>query len=287
MQESLQFGYRVIPFRYSKDITPSYYKSCQDALVEPFINAWRRSSKKPLLISIIVKRIQLIDPQQTAELLNWITSFPELSGVYLIFESEHQSKQIKDSEYLFRCLQLIGDLTGSGLEVHVGYTNTEALLFAAVGATSVTMGSYENLRRFQISRFVDAEPKGMRGPNPRLYVKGLMQWIEQGYLGALTRLYKRWPELQENTPYEVAMFTPTFKWHFSKPELYKHYFSVFSDQISFFANSADPLNALQTSVEIALQHFEDIRRVGVILDGESDGAHLNHWLTAINMYRSL
>lgn len=285
-QEEMEFGYRVIPSRHVRDLTANTFKVASDTLVEPFLRAWRSSSAAPVLMTVIVKRMQVMDAQQRSELLNWMTSFYDLRGIYLIFESDHTYKQIKDSEYLAGCMDLIRSIRHAGMEVHVGYVNAEAMLFAAAGATSISVGSYENLRKFKVSRFESVEKQG-RGPNPRLYVPKLYQWIEYGYVGALNRLYPDWNHIQEYTMYHLTMFTPQFKWHFAKPELYKHYFICVKRQIDAMFESGDPLQYLYQDAIEALGRFGQIRDSGVVLDGDSDGSHLTHWINAINMFRLL
>ena len=285
-QADLGLGYSVIPIRYQADIGSSYFQELADCMVEPFLEEWETTDKAPLLLTIIVKRLQLLDEQHRNELLNWITSYPDLTGVYLIFEATQEAKQIKDATYLYQCMRLIRSLSESGLETHVGYTNTESALYAAVGATSVAMGAYENVRRFSIKRFVDEIKKGGGGPTPRLYMSNLFQWVAHGYLGAMETLYSDWDDIQDITSYQIALFTPTFQWHFTKPELYKHYFSVYSEQVKEIADAEDPLGFLENSVDLAREKFSALLESGVVLDGDSDGSHLSHWKTAINMYRA-
>lgn len=168
--------YITIPTRYFDELPSNYLQQSAQHFVDPFIAHYRDSgSLKPLLLTAIVKPIQLTDPEQKSALLNWITSVQEIDGVYLIFENNSESKQIKDAAHLAGALEFIHSLRMNDLEVHVGYANTESYLYSIAQPTSVTMGSYENLRRFGIQRFVDAEGSTRRGPRPRLYSAALLQ----------------------------------------------------------------------------------------------------------------
>ncbi|RYZ74492.1 MAG: hypothetical protein EOP09_00385 [Proteobacteria bacterium] len=287
VQRSANFEYDVIPTRFEQNILTDHYRRATDDFVEPYIQLRSRQEiKPPLLLSVIARRIQIIDEQSRDELLNWITSHQEIAGVYIIFDSETSSKQIKDALYLEGVLRIISGLRLNGLEVHVGYCNTEAILYSVADPSSISIGSYENLRRFSIGRFETKDKAGGRGPNPRLYVPSLLQWIEYGYVGALDRLVPEWMQLRHNNPYEREMFTPTFKWHFSKPQLYKHYFSAFADQVRLLEKDII-IRTEQVSLWIdhALKWFNYIQSKNVLLDSDSDGSHLSHWRNALSLFR--
>lgn len=288
IQRSSGFAYDVIPSRYSTDVIASHYENAFDEFIEPFLLARATSDQGiPLLLTVIAKRIQIIDEQTRNELLNWITGHREISGVYIIFDAESSSKQIKDSIFLDGALRIISALRKNQLEVHIGYCNTEAILYSIADPTSVTIGSYENLRKFSIGRFEVKEKGGGRSPNPRLYVGGLLQWVEYGYVGALDRLIPEWKKLRHNNCHEVAMFTPSFQWHFMKPQLYKHYFAALASQIRMLDSDLPQRTSQVTHfIDNALAWFEAIRQRNILLDAESDGSHLPHWRNAIAMYQS-
>jgi hypothetical protein len=280
-------AYITIPTRYFGELPSDHLQQSAEYIVDPFIAYYRdRAPSKPLLLTVIVKPIQLTDQEQKSALLNWITSIHELSGVYVIFENGFQSKQVKDAAFLAGALEFIHSLRMNDLEVHIGYANTESYLYSIAQPTSVAMGSYENLRRFGIERFVAAEGGQRRGPNPRLYSGALLQWVDYGYLGAIQSLYPNWREVVEDSSYRPLMFSPQFRWHFQKPELYKHYFTVFSRQIDALPdNSTARIDHVQRHIETARSHFDGIDQSGVVLDSDSDGSHLPFWLTAINLHK--
>jgi len=171
------------------------------------------------------------------------------------------------------------------LEVHVGYTNTEGILYSLAFPNSVSFGSYENLRRFGISRFTTQKRAARQGPNARLYSAKLLQWIEYTYIYAIQRLYSKWEEIFADSKYKPLIFTPEFKWHFQKSELYKHFFIEFSKQVRKLPD--DYNNRKKFLVELlkgAIQTFREIEDAGIYLDSNSDGSHLYHWLTSISLF---
>lgn len=280
------FEYAVIPMRYLDNIPANYYEQWTTHIVEPFINKYNQmGTSKKLLITVIVKQIQLQDKTYRNELLNFLTSIEELSGVYLIFEHNFTSKQIKDTQYLYDALLFIHYLKMNSLEVHIGYANTEGILYSIANPDSISMGSYENLRHFNIKRFRALEKNEQAAPRARLYIGKLYQWVDYGYLEAIRTLYSKYQYLIDTTKYNVEMFEPTYNWHFQKPSPYKHFFIVYSNQVKQLPEVMEErISYLLQSFNNALNLYGEILDSGVLLDSNSDGSHLNFWLTTINMF---
>lgn len=280
------FKYLVVPTRYCDELPTDYYDKLNESIIDPFIEYCKKiKTKKEILITVILKPIQLSDDDMRDEFLNWITGIQGITGVYLIFETRYGTKQIKDTGFLHNALTIIHILRSNDLEVHIGYNNTEGLLYSIAMPNSISMGSYENLRNFSIKRFESSEGPP-RGPRPRLYMGKLFQWIDYGYIDAIKKMYKKHQDLFEDSNYKPLMFEPSYNWHFTKPEPYKHFFVIFSSQITHLPKSSnDRINYLETSINSAIGLFQDLQDSGIILDENSDGSHLKFWLTTINMYK--
>ncbi len=184
------FNYIVIPCRYFETEPSNYYEQFQEHFITPFlktISAIRTNNK--ILLSIIVNEAQLKDKVRRSLLLNWVTGVSGIDGVYLIFDFRSSSKQIKDAELLSEALYVIDVLALNDLMVVIGYSNTESYLYSLVFPTAITFGSYENLRRFNITRFRTDVEGVQQGPSARLYSSKLLQWIEYPYISALELLH--------------------------------------------------------------------------------------------------
>ncbi len=285
-QVANNFKYLVIPTRYNEDNPTSYFIQSTDFFVLPFCEyAMETNIKKKILLSVIVKPIMLSDEEKRNEALNWITSHQQVDGVYLIFENNFNSKQIKDFDYLLNTLRFIRVLKDNQMEVHIGYTNTEAILYSIAMPDSISIGSYENLRSFGIKRFQDIENSPMRAPNARLYSSKLFQWIDYQYIDAMKSLLPAYEDFFDDSEFKPLMFKPEFKWHFAKPEPYKHYFYVFEKQIkSIPVEQNDRIENLKEDLRRAIKLFNNIENV-VFLDDNSNGSHLPTWLNVINAYQ--
>jgi hypothetical protein len=279
------FEYIVIPTRYYADNPTTYFTQTSDYFVTPFCDYTREKGiRKKILQSIIVKAIMLTDEEKRNEALNWITG-QNVDGVYLIFEDNATGKQIKDFEFLLNALKFIQVLKLNGMEVHLGYNNTEAVLYSIAMPDSVTIGSYENLRSFGIKRFQDLENGPMRGPRARLYSSLLFQWVDYQYIDAMSKLIDHYENYFDESEYRPLMFKSDYNWQFQKPEPYKHYFYVFDRQIkSLPASQGDRIEILKLQIKNALSLFKTIEE-SVLLDDDSDGSHLPTWFNVINAFQ--
>jgi len=103
--------------------------------------------------------------------------------------------------------------------------------------------------------------------------------------GAIKTLYPNYHYLIDSTKYNVEMFEPTYNWHFQKPAPYKHFFIVYSNQVKQLPNTiTERMPYLLQSFNNALKLYNEILDSGVFLDSNSDGSHLNFWLSTINMF---
>ena len=279
--------YVVIPSRYEEGMPSDFIRRQQSQFVDPCLRVIRGHHKTmSVILQVIINDGMIKDDEYSADLLNWITSFRDIKGVYLILSASRRGKQIKDPELLYRLLHFIYALGENDLEVVVGYINTESVLLSIANPQIVTIGSYETTRMFGLRPFQRAVRTKMQGPVPRLYVSKLLQWIDHRYVGAVERARPGGESVFDQNHYQAIMFTPTYNWHFSKPELYKHFFFVFSKQLKAVGRhkDVDRYRYVVELMEEARSRYSTLEGRGVVFDPDSDGSHLPYWLTAANQF---
>ena len=280
------FNYLVVPTKYNAENPTNYLLQCTEYFVLPFCDyAKKLKTNKKILLSVIVKGIMLTDEEKRNEVLNWITGHQNIDGVYLIFENNFSSKQIKDFDFLLNALKFIKILKNNQMEVHIGYSNTEALIYSIAMPDSITIGSYENLRSFGIRRFQETENGQMRSPNARLYSAKLLQWVDYGYVQSMKQLVPDYENYFEESKYTPFNFTPEINWQFKKTEPYKHYFYVFYNQIKKLpSEQIERINNVKLHIKNAIKLFNQIEANDVLLDENSDGSHLSIWYNVISSF---
>jgi hypothetical protein len=169
--------------------------------------------------------------------------------------------------------------------VVLGYLNTEAIVLTLADPSIVTMGIYENTRSFRIRTFEDTKSE-QRGPSPKLYMSTCLQWVDRNYHGAIERRLADGKKLFDQNKHQATMFEPTYKWHFSKPELYKHHFFELSKQLRLISTlgGAERFQIVRSMTSEAMKNFKAMDGAGIVLDQDNDGSHLAPWMTAANEF---
>ena len=287
VQFQIQSGFNkiIIPTRYLTGMPPTFIQQQEQLFVSPFIDAIDSAqTKKPVILQLILNDNMIKNEEYASEILNWITGIQRINGVYLIIDINPRSKQIKDIDFLFLYLKFIRALRNNDLYVLLGYQNIESTLLSLADPNGITIGSYENLRMFNIRNFENRDNLPIHGPNARIYVSKLLQWIDNNYIGAIRK--EIGDVLFDDNQYRALMFQPTYRWHFTKPELYKHFFLVFSEQINKISNleGLERFNLVLNIFDEANQGFALINKAGVALDINNDGSHISTWITAANLF---
>lgn len=280
------FRYVVIPTRHMSGMPTTFVDNQQELFVSPFLNAIaEQQPKTKVLLQVVVNRDMIKDRAYSDYLLNWITGLDTIEGVYLILETNTHTKQIADADLLYWYLVFIDHLVGNRLEVVLGYLNTESFLMFIANPKIVTMGVYERTRMFDIANFEKSE-KNKGGPNPRLYTAKLLQWIDFRFIQVIAEALGVGSSFYSDNVYQATMFEPSYQWHFTKPELYKHAFVVMHEDLEALSENAGKIRfeMVRDRIKLAMKYFSDIEERGVVLGPDSNGDHLPAWLTAANLF---
>lgn len=281
------FKYIVIPTIYNEEITEKTYNDHDCLVITPFIDVIKKiKSDKPVLLTVVVNKAQFTNDGMNKRLLNFLTSYPEIDGIYLIpnIKRATSQKRISDINTLKSILNTIDILKAADLEVHIGYMDVEGYLLSIANPNSLSIGSYENSRRFDINKF-DVTNNRMAQPNARIYSNVLLQWIDTSYIASLKSMYRKTDELFEKNKYLDLMLKTSYNWHFNKKEPYMHYFISFTNQILSLPDTIqERYNHIYKALYKAKQYFEEIYESGIIFDTTSNGEHIEKWMTALNWF---
>lgn len=275
----IEQGFRklVIPTRFIDQMYSDYFDRQRQFTVEAFMEA---AGSRPLCLSVAVTSSMIQDSGFRTKLLNWITSYPNVEEVYLLYQHVRDTKQIQDADFLRACYRFFGEIAASGLGLTVGYSNVEGLLFSTVGDITLTMGAFENTRIFSIDKFLVSEEE-RRGPKARIYLSGLLNWVQfEDARTIRTRAPKVWSTVYEGTPYSEQVLQLAVEPTFNQPQLYKHYFSNMHDHF----DTLRPMSADERKAHIVqrLNHakssYAALERQGIQLERHGRGGHIQAWL---------
>ncbi len=291
-QQKNNFKSIVIPARFYEQLNPKYTEQQSELFVNPFIKVIKEQGivgEKEIYLTVPITSHMLNIEEYKENILNWITSYPEIDGIYFICQHERKSKQIQDANFLLKYMDVIYSTIEADLKVIVGYTNTESLLYSICGEDlSLTIGAFENTRIFSLDKFIVSDEE-RRGPKARIYLPKLLNWINFED-AKLIKDYspKLWNSIYTQTDYSERAFSLTKNITFNMPELYKHYFMVFANQIK--ALSKRDINnrylLLKEWLQQANDLHEQIKEIPLKLDVHGNDAHLTSWLNAIEIFKN-
>jgi hypothetical protein len=269
----------VVPARYFPDLVFDYIAKQTVFSVEPFLTELdKRKIDKKIFLTLPVTATMTLDKRYREELLNWVTSYPQISGVYYLNQIGETSKQICNPEKLQGHLEFITDLKSADLEVIVGYCNTESILLTLFDVDGVGIGAYENTRGFSIDKFLEEE-SDKRGPAPRLYFPKLLNWVRYDTAIEIREDHpKLWEKIYTATAYSEQSLTR--RPHFMQPEPYKHHFILICRQLAELVRKPlkERAESVRTMIEEAKLLYQEIDTARVMFfDRNCSGDHLPLW----------
>lgn len=283
-------GFRriVIPARHFVDMITDYTDRQDAYTVHPFLQAIDEFGYKgDVFLTLPITRAMLMHEGYRVDLLNWITSYPRIEGVYLLVDDDRNSKQIQDGAFLKEYLTAVKELSDADLVVTIGHSNTEGLLFSLIDQCELTFGAYENTRIFSIDKFVISDEE-RRGPKSRLYLSGLLNWVQFSHAKEISASEPDiWRAVYDETPYGESALNAVKEPHFTSPNLYKHFFISYTNQINELS-ACDPLGRyklLRRWLLEARDLYEAIEEIPIDFDRHGRGDHIQVWLDTINSYR--
>lgn len=281
------YEFIVIPTIVYEETPINYLIKIRELYIQPFISEIIKKNikAKKVLLTVVIKDSQAENEEFLNELLNLITNYNEIDGIYLVPYFKGTGKRLNDIEYIFNLLKIINILKENDLYVHLAYTDIEGLIFTLADIDSVSIGTFENLRRFKLENFKERDPNKFNNtPNKRIYSKKLYQWIDMNYIGVLEELEVFEGLFEENNYVDYEKATDR-EWNFKNPEVYKHYLcSIYNQYKKLPIVYEERYEFLISELKKAIEINNIIDRSGILLDNNSNGDHLYKWVTAINKY---
>jgi|SaaInlStandDraft_7_1057024.scaffolds.fasta_scaffold18922_2 hypothetical protein len=286
-QAAQDFEKIVIPARYFEQMVPDFTEKQDIYTVHPFLKAYDEMGLgAPIYLTVPITSHMVSNKKYREMLLNWITSFIEIEGIYLIVANEGETKQISSESLIGNYFEFLFDLKNADLELILGYTNTESLLFCLIDDIAVTMGSFENTRMFSIDKFIVSEDV-RRGPKPRIYIPKLFNWVQYGQAKDIKdNDPDLWEEIYRPTEYGDIAMDATIEPHFGSPSLYKHHFICMNEQIKELSllPVEERYKLLRANIKKAMEYYKLIEDIPYDMERHGNGDHLQPWLDSINIY---
>lgn len=279
-QQNLGFRTIVVPTRFIGEMYSDYVDRQRRFTVDAFMEA---AGGRAVCLSVAVTAAMIEDEVFCSRLLNWITAYPNVEEVYLMYQYPRDTKQVQDSRFLKACMRFFNEITATGLKLIVGYTNVEGLLFATSADLTVTMGAFENTRIFSIDKFLESEGE-RRGPKARIYLAGLLNWVQLQDAKTIQRRSPTiWRAIYEPTESADQALASPVEPTFNQPQLYKHFFKNIHDHITRIRQLTLQERRLDLMERLrqARTRYSQLAAAGIELERHGRGGHVEPWLNAL------
>lgn len=277
----------IIPTRYIDQLKTNYIEQQEEYSLLPFLKVLStKKVDKPIFVTLALTSHMIEDEGFRTKILNWITSYPEINGVYILVSHERDTKQIQSESFLKSYLDFLVTLKEAELEIILGHTNTESLIYSVVDNINLTFGTFENTRIFSIDKFVEIE-EDRRGPKARIYLPNLLNWIQYSQAKEILAVNPAlWKQIYTPTPYSEQALATTVEPTFNQSPLYKHHFLCFSSQISELSvlDQTTRCHKIIEWIEFAKENYSRIRTAGIQIENHGNHKHLAPWENTINYF---
>ena len=280
-----EFESIIVPARFFTEMITDFVDRQKLFTVEPFLNVIKsKGITKKIYVTLPLTISMILDQGYRDNLLDWITSYPEINGVYLLVSFNEPFKQVQNFDKLWAYLSFIKDMGYADLEVLCGCCNTEGLLLTLLNIEAATMGAFENTRKFSMDKFLELEIQ-KRGPVSRVYLPGLFNWLRYNTVLEIKNNHKDiWKEIYTETGYIESVFERESDPHFTQSETYMHHLIVIDKQyreLSGFSPE-ERLPLLKQRVGKALELYLEMEKRDIVLfDRSCSGDHLLAWKRVI------
>lgn len=275
-QKELGFRRLMVPTRFIDQLYTDYVDRQKAFTVDAFMEV---AGSEPLSLSLAVTAPMIEDHAFRTKLLNWITSYPLVDHVYLMYQQARDTKQVADSAFLRSAHDFFAEIQSTGLALTVGYTNSECLMYSMLEDIELTVGAFENTRIFSIDKFLVSE-EDRRGPKARIYLPGLLNWVQFGDAREIRqKAPKVWQAVYEATVYSEQALAQAVEPTFNQPPLYKHYFQVMHREFEALSamNTKARIEYLRSRVATARHWYQELQNANVYVERHGQGGHLPGW----------
>jgi hypothetical protein len=276
-----QFESFIIPARYFPDLSTDYICQQRGLFVEPFLNAFNKNKEtKGLFLTLPLTVPMLLDRSYRISILDWITSYPEITGIYLLVFFDESSKQLQNYDKMIQYYSFIQSLQEADLQIICGYCNTEGILLTLFDVYGLTMGAYENTRGFSIDKFLE-DDRTRRGPAARIFLPNLLNWIRwPSAVEIRSDFPDLWGKIYSPTDYAETVFSRGTEPHFTQPDLYKHHFKLMASIYENLSTQSisSRIKTLRTMISTAHSLYSELKKAGILFfDENCQGGHLPIW----------
>jgi hypothetical protein len=262
----------VVPLVYSD----AYYSLNQQ--IASFFQERLSTHGIAAIQTLIVHLPTLTERTRSAEIAS-IASSGSINRVFLVLISDVPPRpELQNTEEIQGAMRLIRFLTEAGMQVMVGYTSSDLILWKFAGAQDCASGKFFNLRRFTPSRFT-VPPEG-GGQLPYWFEESMMAYLRESDLARVRRA-NLLSDSSLTNPFAAQILeqldiSPSTPWLGLSWRQYLYWISDFEHR---FSQGRIDANTFLSNAENVWRQLEE---QGILMEErQNDGTWLRQWRRAV------
>eukprot|EP01093_Parvamoeba_rugata_P014010 TRINITY_DN446_c0_g1_i1.p1 TRINITY_DN446_c0_g1~~TRINITY_DN446_c0_g1_i1.p1 ORF type:complete len:248 (+),score=40.58 TRINITY_DN446_c0_g1_i1:28-771(+) len=224
----------------------------------------------------------IIDKNKVEEILFECTDMDIcFDGYFITCENkpEQRKKLTTDIKILKNLSRVLSTLKQQKFKTIYAYANWDALIYLAqTDIDYLTIGTYENLRNFDISRYTE-EPSG-GGSKGYYFSEKLLNMVKADDMTTVKGLNGLKFVKNDKNIFSDIILEDNYLWNIHKPDVNKNYLLSISkllNQISSIKNLKDRKAFVLNLIEEAIENYYNLDDKKIYLSPESSNYHLNLW----------
>jgi hypothetical protein len=229
----------------------------------------------------------IIDDDKVEEILFACTDMDiKFDGFFVACENkpDYRRKITTDIKILRNLSRVFKTLKQQEFETIYAYANWDSMIYLAqTDIDYITIGTYENLRNFDIRRFTVLESGG--GSKGYYFSEKLLNMIRADDVTNIRAMGLLNVIRNERNIFSDIILKEGFPWNIHKPEVNKNYLLAISkilNKISTFENIDSRKTYVLKLIDNAIANYKVLEDNNIFLDNESSNYHLNTWKTYLS-----
>jgi hypothetical protein len=284
-QKNNGFKNIIIPHLYTNEDVEGIIKTIKN--INRYILKKGRGTEKYFMTLPFANHI-IIDKDKIEDILSECTTFDIcFDGYFIVCENkpEFRKKITIDLKILKNITRILTTLKRNNFQTIYAYANWDALLhLTKTEIDYITIGTYENLRNFDIKRFTEDESGG--ASKGYYFSEKLLNMVRADSITLLRETNSLNLIKNERNIFSDIILREGFNWNIHKPEVNKNYLLSITrllKDISMIDDVKLRKKYVINLVDSALEKYDLLEEHGVFLDREGMNYHLNTWKTYLSM----
>lgn len=272
----------IIPLFYDNEDVRSIINTIKE--VSKWISRLEKRKDFNFYMTLPFANHVIIDDSKVEQILLSCTDRDiDFDGYYITCENkpEIRKKLTTDLKIFKNLSRVFKVLKHQDFKTIYAYANWDALLYLSqIDIDIITIGSYENLRNFDISRYTEDISGG--GSKGYYFSSTLLNMIRANDITVIREMNRLSLIENKKNIFSNIILRENFQWNIHKPEVNKNYLLSISEllkDLSEIKNIDVRKQYLLKFINNGIYTYDVLEKDRIYLDNESSNYHLNAWKT--------